>query len=631
MSSLSKLPDRLIVLPIFLVLIDIAYQQNAADPLNPIKFWLLGLLAMWAVADLVASSSQSVQKLRERKELRNYAVLLGLFIGFFLMACIVSPVKSTALLGDSGRNLGFLNYLFLAIVGLYASLKTGIGNLKSLYWTAFALTAVLSTYGLLQYYKFDIVHWQNSYNPIILFTGNPDFASALLGMFAVLCFAGIFFVDANFAKFVLIILVIFDGLVIMYSNALQGLVILITGMVFIVFIILRQKVRRIAFGFLGVSLFVAFVSILGMIGKGPFHKYFYKASVVDRGYYWRAAWKMFTSHPWFGVGIDRFNDFFLQYRSARYPLVYGYAQSANNAHNVFLELLATAGIFVGLAYISIVVYITVRGFSAIRNRKGHEQLIVSGIVAAWLVFVEQEFISIDFTAITVWGWVLGAAIVALSNSPKVLENQKNGGMAPKSGLAQRRFTSSFFNVKHILALSLGFIGILLVIIPMYRSETQVARFNAIPSSVASGDPDAYLSEAKRAFNLPLLNPNRKAQIALNLAKNNLPIQSVDFFKKTLEVDPRNANSLSILAILYENLKDYPNAVRQRKALWLLDPFGAENLLSLENDFLIMGNRAEAQLVEQSILGMAPGTDVAKRAANLLVSNLSMPLKPISRN
>jgi O-antigen ligase len=98
----------------------------------------------------------------------------------------------------------------------------------------------------------------------------------------------------------------------------------------------------------GLAIFV--VSILGMLQLGPLERYLYKPSVSIRGYYWRAGVEMLRSHPFFGVGFDSYGLYFKEYREVKYPLTYGFDITSSNAHNTFIQLFATAGIFVGIIY-----------------------------------------------------------------------------------------------------------------------------------------------------------------------------------------------------------------------------------------------------------------------------------------
>jgi len=128
---------------------------------------------------------------------------------------------------------------------------------------------------------------------------------------------------------------------------------------------------------------------------------------------------------------------------------------------------------------------------------------------------------------------------------------------------------------------------------MYRNETSTLKFSEIQAPSDPAGKDAYRAIAKKAFDLPLLNPNYKANIAASLARNNYGPEAINYFKETIKTDPRNTNSYSLLSLVYENLKSPQEAIPLRKELAKLDPYGAENLLSLANDYLMIGDHKSA--------------------------------------
>jgi len=323
------------------------------------------------------------------------------------------------------------------------------------------------------------------------------------------------------------------------------------------------------------------------------------------------------SHPWLGVGIDHYSGYFLQYRSAKYPLIYGYFQSGNNAHNVILQFFATCGLFVGLAYIALFVFISYRGYKALRIHSGTEQIMIAGIFAAWVGFVAQQVISIDFAAISVWGWAFGAALVKLSSSSleSAATGQSNKNLNQTKSYQKSR--ASRQAALRPLIFGIGLVALGSVVVPMHRNLSQPFEFHQTAIPNFEGGRQAYLSLASRIFNLPLLNPSDKLQVATDLAVHGFGPESVSFLKKTISLDPRNSNAHLVLADVYEHLKDYPNAIIYRLKVARLDPYGAENLLQLENDYLLEKNLDAARSIRDSIIRMAPATDVARRAEKLL--------------
>jgi O-antigen ligase len=617
-QELQQKSTKLYGLLIALVAIEFAFEKNVSDPVNPIKLWIMGALASWAIAKLV-TDSQFHALISGKRIVKIYCGLVAGLIGFMLLNFLVMPVKSIGLFGDSGRSLGLLYYLFLACIGYYALSEISINTIQQLYRVIIVLTAILSVYGFLQNQHIDFIQWVTSYNPITLFTGNPDFSASLLGFFGVICFTGLFLSFRVIVKIVIGLISLFDFLVVYLTGALQGLAVLAIGIGIVLLVVVFQRSKRIALSIFLLELFLGIISILGTVNIGVLGHFFYKASVVDRGYDWRAAIHMLKSHPWLGVGIDHYSGYFLQYRSAKYPLIYGYFQSGNNAHNVILQIFATCGLFAGLIYVVLFLFISYRGYKAVRIRSGTEQIIIAGIFAAWVGFVAQQVISIDFAAISVWGWVFGAGLVKLSSSALDSAETGQSNKNLKQPKLYRKSRASRQAVLRPLIFGITLLVLGFVVAPMHRNLSQPFEFHQTPVPNIEGGRQAYLGLASRIFNLPLLNPNDKLQVATDLAVHGFGSESVSYLKKTISADSRNSNAHLVLADVYEHLRDYPNAIIYRLKVAQLDPYGADNLLQLENDYLLVKNIEAARFTRDSIIAMAPGTDVAKRAVKFLTN------------
>ena len=622
----KNIKPRVFAIPLALIYVDLAVCTTTLDPLNPVKLWGLSVVSAFALADIISTKSNR-SLIRNETVYRLYALILFFFVAILFLCIFFTPVKSIALLGDTGRNLGFLNYLFLTLVALYTSLRMSLENLKMVYRTAFFLASTLTIYGFFQHFNIDFINWNNPFNPIVLMTGNPDFSASLLGLLVVICVVGLFVDFSKTVKLGLVALISSAILIIYWTKARQGLVATAAGVGFIALVLVWQRSKRGAFALLCMEIVGAIFSILGTLQIGPLTKYFYKASINDRGYDWRAALSMFKHHPFFGVGLDRYAAYFLQERSPKYPLIYGYTQSVNNSHNVFLQFFATAGLFAGLTYLALIIFVGCRAFVALRRSSGHEQLLLSGVTAGWIVFVAQSVISVDSLSISIWGWVLGGAIVGLSwRKPDVIqgfgENQTSKSQIVSKQL-QAQNTSPFRSVLFVGILIITVTG---VIIPMYRNETAMARFVSFGSPTTPLGQRVFAATAEKTFHQPLLNPNYKEQIASKMAENNFGPEAISYFKQTIKGDSRNTNSYSLISVVYENLRNPKEAIIYREALHKLDPYGAANLIKLENDYLLVGDKPSALTTEKAILGMAPGTDVADQAAKLLNPISSTPKK-----
>ena len=313
---------------------------------------------------------------------------------------------------------------------------------------------------------------------------------------------------------------------------------------------------------------------------------------------------MFTSHPWFGVGLDRYGAYFRSFRSPQYPVNYGYEITSTAAHNVLIQIFATGGIFVGLAYLSIIGFVIYSGIQGIRKNQGKARLLIAGVFAAWVAYFAQSIVSIDNIGIAIWGWVLGGAVIGISRTrilEKLEEPQGKGRIVAKP---QSSMTLAQPIISGVLVLA-----VLFLVIPMYKGETEaqnVGRY-AVPQTQA--ERQSYHDLLKKTIELPLLNPNYEAELAVKFAQSGFVNESFNYLKQIQTADPESYTAPNIAADFYEQLKQPQNAIAQRLRLQQLDPWGAANLLKLAKDYLAVGNKAEAQKIGKKIIAMKARPEV----------------------
>lgn len=608
----GKFSSRIYFLPALLFLLDVSLQKGASDPLNPIKLWILIIAATWATAELITSFE--VHLTLKSKFIRFYAILLLTFSFFMFIAFLKTDVKIVGFLGDTGRNIGFLNYFLLAILAFYASVTFNNGNLKVIYKLVAIVFPILIVYGFLQHYKHDFIKWNNPYNPIILMTGNPDFAASLLAIYIVLSFSILFVGISKIYRIVCAISIVLASFLVYLSQARQGLIDICVGIGFFLVVYLWEKKRELAITLASLGIFVGAFSVLGMLQVGPLTKYFFKSSITDRGYNWRAAIAMFKSHPYFGVGLDRYGANFLTYRDAKYPLLFGYTQNVTNAHNVFLQYFATCGIFVGIFYLLLLIFTGYRAFIALKYSSGRERTLIAGIISAWLVYIAQSVVSIDNLSISIWGWITSGVIIGLSiQEPKNFSERVFSHISHKDSI--KVTTRNYFRISIFI---FGvFIMLISIISPMYKNETGVFRFAQVVAPKNSQENEIYLNYAKKIYRQRLMNPSQRTYIAWTAATHGAISEAIPMLKDVLATDPKNINCYTMIALSYEALGSNQEAITYRQKLSVLDPYGADNLLNLEKDFLAVGDKGFARKTRDSIVAMAPGTDIAKQAQKLL--------------
>jgi O-antigen ligase len=228
---------------------------------------------------------------------------------------------------------------------------------------------------------------------------------------------------SKFYKIIGMITLIMSIYSIVNSKSRQGVLVVAFGIVFYICFCAHAYKWKQRFIIFIASFFAASSAIFGMLQQGPLAYLLYKDSVSVRGFYWRAGIEMFLNYPLTGVGLDNYGSFFKEYRESSYPLRYGFTLTSSNAHNTFIQLFSTGGLFVGMSYLFVIISIFVVGIKLVKKVDNDDKKVVLALLSAWVGFQAQSLISIDNIGISVWGWLLGGSILGLSY---IIRYEKDG-------------------------------------------------------------------------------------------------------------------------------------------------------------------------------------------------------------
>jgi len=589
-------------------IITLFFFTSLRDPFNAPKLWLNILLGAFLLGHLVLDLFTG-RFTEGQKALKFLAAIVGAFVGFMLIAALVGDVKYITFFGDNQRNTGWLDYFFLAVFIYSAAKHIRISQLNMVYWFGIGVGAVMTEYGLFQHFGHDFVKWNNPYNSIISTVGNPDFAGGIMAMFLTFSFVAVFVAPWKiWARALVGLQGVVTLLVINWSNARQGLLsfALGAGIFFVIWVWSKKKVLGQLGTAAGILVFLG--GIAGILQKGPFAHYLYKPSVSVRGFYWRAGADMFIHHPWFGVGPDRYGAWFRTYRADQYPMNYGYDLTSTASHNVVIQIFATCGIFVGLSYLGLLGFVIYRGIVGIKQNSGTNRMLVAGLLAAWIGYQSQSIVSIDNVGIAIWGWVLSGIVIGVSiiDIPDI---------ANTSARTIRRHASmNTFKPVISWAFVLAF---LFVVIPQYRGESNTFHLSAyaVPNaSQGQATRDAYHQLVVSDLSVPMLNPQYRLLMSSNLAQAGYVDEAFAQINGEIKSDPRDYAAYSMEASFYEQLHQFPKAIDARLKMYSLDPWGAQNAMTLANDYLTAGDKNSAKIYWQKIVDMgkygkpAPGSN-----------------------
>ena len=457
-----------------------------------------------------------------------FSLLLSLFlIQISLVIFLADSPFSEQFYGTNGRNTGFLAYLGLLFLALGANIGASNNLMKNATYLVAGMGFVSAAYGLLQTIGSDPIKWNNPYNSVITFLGNPNFASSFMGICAVVTFAIGLRDDISLSKRITLLLQVLLLVVLtLRSNSLQGTLVFLFGAVLVLLFYLKSKTRfsrRIIINsYLLLVGIAASLAILGMLNIGPLGNYLYKLSVRQRGYYWQAARDMMLSTPVFGIGLDSYDSWYLLKRSANAAFNTPDTQS-NSAHNIFLDLGAGGG--VPLFVINLLLSaITVSAIYRLLKRTSTYNWSIAAITSAWIAYEAQAVISINQLGIGVWGWILMGLIVGFEYKDRQ-PNEKD--LSPQNFPKPRN--KKVVSKNYIAGMALGALIGSLLVFPVIRNDIE---FRKATSN----------SDAQNLINKAMAEPidlNRTLIAANLLASSNLVEPSLKLIDLVISKNPRN--------------------------------------------------------------------------------------------
>ena len=594
----------------FLFAITIYFNSKVQDPFNAPKFWVLLVGAGWLSGYLISiiRNSQGAQD----KTISNSVLISFLFIAFSTLSLIASKNQQIAFFGDNMRKNGYLTYVALAIFFLTTTAFITKHNLHLLYKFMLLTSYVVGCYGLLQMTGNDFIPWSSSGMAIFSTLGNSNFAGSAMAILAIIVLGGAYvFRKVAWLSVASIMAFIILSITIIPTNARQGLLLLLFGLGSLAVVLFYNANRVLGRIAIAISALGFVAAVLGMLQIGPLEKYLYKDSVSVRGYYWRAGINMLQDNLWFGVGLDNYGSFFKQYREVGYPLKYGYSLTSTNAHNVFIQHFATGGLFVGLSYLLLTFFVFWRGFKSMKIFKGDERFLRSVFFIAWLAFQGQSLISIDNIGISIWGWVLGGVVVALSidRSDPVLS-----GSGSKNGTNIRK--QKFDLVQPVFSVVLGIISLVLVLI-LQRGESATFQQRAAYNPAVPAQKQIFYQMATKALNTPLIDLQNKVMTATYLYGMGYKTEAINLLEQLHAQDPYSLDTLNFLSSYYEMSNEIYMALELRKKIIDLDPWNANNYLQMAFNYKYAGDKVNQKFYLDKALSFAANDPIVIKAKSEL--------------
>jgi len=401
------------------------------DPVNVTKLFALGGVAVAVFGVSVVFGGKTLLS-----NFKPFLITISIFDLLMIFVSVASKAPfSQNYFGTFGRNNGLLTYALLSAVMLSTLLLTKIESFEKMIYALFAAGLINVIYCAWVLAFGDFIPWNNPYKNILGLFGNPDFISAFLGMFIAgsLAFTATTKTSLKF-RLVLSLASIMALFEIVKSHAIQGLVVTAGGIAIVGFYRVRATIKTqiVSYGYALLVMLLGITAVLGTLQKGPL-SFVYKRSVSFRGSYWRTGIEMGKSHPFTGVGLDTYGDW---YKRARPPVALidtpGIATTSNVAHNVVIDFFASGGFPLLLCYLAILVFGLIAIIRVTARNTRYDRIFV-GLTSVWLCYEVQSIISINQIGLAIWGWVFTGLLIAYEHStrseklePETLKTKSRG-------------------------------------------------------------------------------------------------------------------------------------------------------------------------------------------------------------
>jgi O-antigen ligase len=464
--------------------------------------------------------NNAIQKSISRSNLYFlFPFLIFVILVIFILIFSSAPIEQQ-LYGRGGRGLGFFTIIAACMVLLTVSFF-GENKSKTIIKGLVISAFLSSSYALLQSYGLDFYDWDTRTNGVIGTLGNPNFQASFAAM-AVLPTLVLFWKKDLTHIVSLILISVFYLIVLFRNNSTQGYLGLIIALSIFALFYSWYKRKFFFWSILFFSSILGFLTIVAMLNKGPFSKYFYKVSIQSRGDFWRSAFETAQSNPLLGVGIDSFGDFFLKYRDET-AVSHPWAEFTDNAHNYYLEFAATGGFLLAILFITLQIFIFYCIYSYVKRQKSFDSKFTV-MVSAWSVYLAQSFISPGNISIILWGSIISGWIISTRID-----------FANNIGQLKQKFTVTL-NTKSLLALSI--VVAIALSYPYFRADQ--FQFDAMKS----GNGDLAIKSAKMFPE----STTRYAVIIRGLYDSGLYGPSLELSRNAVEFNPNSANLWAFILI-----------------------------------------------------------------------------------
>jgi O-antigen ligase len=390
------------------------------------------VIAVMALLGLITKKFKT--NLASRKIL---VIAYALPITYVISALVNQQWFVNTLFGMYGRGFGLITLSALATITLVVS-RTNPDIFFGKVIPVFSGLVII--YGLLQVFNLDPLPWVNDTQRVQLTLGNPNFSSALYGLISILYLSQTFSNKKTYLRLGNLFLYILTFFLIYKTKSVQGYAVAMLEAVIFGYFYLSSiqfkywKVLR-RFLFASASIFagslVAVISNQISFFDRPRQFFAIEANTEARLEYWRLGVRMWKDHPFFGVGVDNYQDWSPLYRTPELIRIDGYAVIPDKSHNIFIDHFSNGGLIAGIIWLISCLLILIVAAKLIRTELPKNIQVRVYILTSIIVgYLFQAFISPDQLILALLAFICAGILLnyyyefVLKENTKTLKTKK---------------------------------------------------------------------------------------------------------------------------------------------------------------------------------------------------------------
>jgi tetratricopeptide (TPR) repeat protein len=156
-------------------------------------------------------------------------------------------------------------------------------------------------------------------------------------------------------------------------------------------------------------------------------------------------------------------------------------------------------------------------------------------------------------------------------------------------------------------------------VPVYKSETDSYLVKSLGNSLSNQNREIFYEYSKKVLDNNLADPNYKFRAALYMYDAGYEVEAISTVVSLSEKDPESLDFLNGLSYLFIKRNQLEEAIDINKKIAELDPWNAQNYLSLASLLVQIEDGESARGYLDKVIEIAPTSELATKSREILKS------------